>query len=1426
MRKLIVYFMVILLTVSLGIATFYLVENKEIISISSASVYKNVGDYYTIDITRVNKNTKTTIEVSSSDESIASSYYDSSIGVVNGLAKSGGVARINVRTSNSRFRNLWCDIIVGNGTKESPYYISTAEQLAAIGMGDEIIALDENGNEVRTGIYEGAGEYSAYHSNLCYKLVGNINLSEVNNGYWIPLRNFNGRFDGNGFTISNIYIDINGYVEEFGDKADSNFILSRKAGLFESVGAEAVVYNFKMENYMVLGSYDIFGSVSAMNYGTIERIEVKNLNASVKTATYGGIVGINSTTESRQTITDEEGNTTQNWVISTARIDRCSVNQVVGMEDTTVTGLNGTIGGLVGVNNGGTIVYAYANGDIYLADDTIIPVIYGGVIGNNRPVAGLHTEGLNSNANGFEGAKIKDCYSNMRVVLMSELSGVSYVGGVVGVHEDFKNGYVDNDVTQFKVNNYLLGLYYNKDNLNYVQEDISKDFAGIGDFRLDGLKVAFEDKENIVYGLTYDEMKVADNFVSYITKELDIDDEGICHGTVDKEVLWLFGSVWAIDEMTNDGMPYLTYQLSYIDDEFDSEGVPVVPSTMDDFYYVIEVEYPITILSGVDGRVKMTVGDTYQLVYTPVGIDLTWESSDNNVVKVDSNGKLTGVKVGTALITVTTQSGNQATITVEVEPIDYTINTESTIYMYKGTTYDLSNITISPTPSGEDTVTYSLSDANGNPTTLVTLDTTKNILTANSTTTGIAKLTIKVANSVAVVTVAVTEAPSVALTASPNVISGYYVAMTKTGIISITAASTETFKYSFDIVSGGNNIDLSWNSNDSSKLNYSIKGVGETIVRVKISGGVYDGKGQVDILFNILDSLDVTLNLSSTSVTGYYTTMTKTGSIYVSNSANKSVSYIAKSSNTSVVTVSMSGSTLNYTVKGVGPAIVTVSIASDEIYRGTGSVSFNIMEYVQPVESITLSKTSVTLYEGETCTLTATGEYSSLTWDSSNTNVATVSSSGKITAISKGTATITARSAYASATCTVTVQEKSVVYTVSLNTSSVTLYVGNTYSLTATTNCPSLTWSSSKTSVATVSSSGKITAVSAGTATITAKYGTASASCTVTVQEKPVVYTVSLSATSVTIYEGDTYTLTATTNCPSLTWSSSSTSVATVSSSGKITAVSAGTTTITAKYGSVSASCTVTVQEKPIVYTVSLNTSSVTIYEGDTYTLTATTNCPSLTWSSSSTSVATVSSSGKITAVSAGTATITAKYGSVSASCTVTVKEVVPVITYSITLNKANVSLYNSEYITLVASGTYSSVSWSSSNTGVATVSSSGKVTASSSKTGTVTITATAKDANGNAQAYAYCTVTVKAQSSSTVTVSVSASSSHIQVGDTVTLTATTSSGTVTWSVIGNGTIVSKSGNTIVIKATGSGIISVTATISGVSATKSVVVSA
>lgn len=240
---------------------------------------------------------------------------------------------------------------------------------------------------------------------------------------------------------------------------------------------------------------------------------------------------------------------------------------------------------------------------------------------------------------------------------------------------------------------------------------------------------------------------------------------------------------------------------------------------------------------------------------------------------------------------------------------------------------------------------------------------------------------------------------------------------------------------------------------------------------------------------------------------------------------------------------------------------------------------------------------------------------------------------------------------------------------------------------------------------------------------------------------------IKLNKTKATLVAGNTLQLKLSKKTGKVTWSSSKKSVATVSKQGKVTAKKKGTATITAKMSGKKYNCKITVKKKVALKSISLNTTSLTLNEDDTYKLNVqyipknTTDNKEVTWKSSNDFVADVEEDGTIYAYSAGTTTITAKVGSKKATCKITVKES-SIYVSSIVLNKSNIELTSGETSTLTAivypnNATFKNVKWTTSNSSVATVY-NGVVSAVAP--GTAMITATATDGSGLS---ASCLVTV-----------------------------------------------------------------------------------
>jgi len=249
-----------------------------------------------------------------------------------------------------------------------------------------------------------------------------------------------------------------------------------------------------------------------------------------------------------------------------------------------------------------------------------------------------------------------------------------------------------------------------------------------------------------------------------------------------------------------------------------------------------------------------------------------------------------------------------------------------------------------------------------------------------------------------------------------------------------------------------------------------------------------------------------------------------------------------------------------------------------------------------------------------------------------------------------------------------------------------------------------VTWASSDTTKVTVSSAGLVTSVAEGTATITAASGSLSATASVAVAQ--VAVTLSLSDSTLTFASlADTTQLTATVtdandqvvSGATVTWASSDTTKVTVSSAGLVTSVAEGTATITATSGSASTTASVTVAQ--VATSVELSDSTLTFDAwAETAQLTATVKDAGggvisgaiVTWTTSSSSVVTVSSSGLVTSVAHGTDTVTATSGSASATASVTgVDTRLPEVSWTRTSDDYNDELYGDVVVTVTATDNY-----------------------------------------------------------------------------------------------------------------------------------------
>ena len=448
------------------------------------------------------------------------------------------------------------------------------------------------------------------------------------------------------------------------------------------------------------------------------------------------------------------------------------------------------------------------------------------------------------------------------------------------------------------------------------------------------------------------------------------------------------------------------------------------------------------------------------------------------------------------------------------------------------------------------------------------------------------------------------------------------------------------------------------------------------------------------------------------------------------------------------------------------PTVTTTTyynVTSTCSYSGLSSLSSNDTVKITPIPATPATINGLaSVCVGSSITLTDTSAGG--TWTSGAPTIATINTSGVVTGLTAGAATITytvsnsCGTAYITKPITVNPLPSAGVVT---GAPSVCVTTTTLFSDTTTSG----TWSSSDPSVATINASGLITGLTLGTATIsygvTNVCGTAYATSLITVSNSPSAGIISGMAS---VCPGNTTTLTDGT--PGGTWSSSDNSIATVSASGIVTGVNSGSATIsytlTTTCGTATSTAGITVNSLPA--TPPAITGATSVCQGSTTTLANATTGG--TWSSSNTSVATITTTGIVTGVSSGsviiTYTVTNSCGAtyITAPLTINSLPVVAAITGSTTLcTTTSVTLSNT-----TTGGT-----WSSSLPSVATVNALGVVTGLASGTSTISYTVT----NACGSTTVTTSVTVNAPPALTPITG----TTTIAIGTTTTLSNTTTGG-------------------------------------------------
>ena len=713
---------------------------------------------------------------------------------------------------------------------------------------------------------------------------------------------------------------------------------------------------------------------------------------------------------------------------------------------------------------------------------------------------------------------------------------------------------------------------------------------------------------------------------------------------------------------------------------------------------------------------NMNVGDQLQLSTSAIASEVTWSTSDNTVLQVDSStGLVKAVGAGTATIYAT-----------RVQDELYTVYGLPYQLVYKITVIDGFGLsTVSTTVNIGSTIDITALVTNGR------------IFTVKGVAAGIVHLkvsqningVIKSETCVIYVTTPVGE-----VTINPS-------------SLTIDRGSTGTVQLLFN-PSGPTNSNVLWSSSDTSvatvegdSFTATIKGVsgGTTTITVITEDGLKVATCDVYVREPVTGVVLNATTVESAMAIGQYqlvATVLPSG-----NGVNRNVTW--SSSNESVCKVDENG-----LVTYVAPGYCTVVCKTED---GAFLATCNFIISI-PVETIKLDYTDEIMSKGDRLRITAevlplTATNRTVIWESTNTNVCIVDSNGLVEAVGTGSATILCKSLDGGVTAMCNIYVKQPVTSIVLNTTDITVRKGQVFWLNATclpenADNKIVSWESRDKEVCTVESDGKVTATGAGTTSIicTNVDTGLTAYCVVTVTQP--VTGIKLNSDYQELWVGAKYAI-----IPSIepidaenknvTYFSSDTSVATVDEYGVVTALKGGSCVIevTTEECHLTAACTIVVKE--YVSSITLSETDKFMNVGATGKLIATVGTETATnrnviWSSSDNSICYVDSEGNLSAESVGNAVIsaTAADGSgVTATCIV--KVVNPVTGIEIVPSTVRLLVGDSKKVTANVypeNATIKDVTWTSSNESIATVDEDGEIFALS--TGKVKITATSQDGN------------------------------------------------------------------------------------------------
>ena len=620
----------------------------------------------------------------------------------------------------------------------------------------------------------------------------------------------------------------------------------------------------------------------------------------------------------------------------------------------------------------------------------------------------------------------------------------------------------------------------------------------------------------------------------------------------------------------------------------------------------------------------------------PSNEKLTWSSSDNRIITVDQNGKVSIVKPGTAHINVMTSNGllESCKFTI-LQGMESIVLDETELVMYVGQTYRM---------------TYSVFPATTSDTTLKWTPTNSKVVTVDNTGFFTAKNT-----GTCVVTVQAMDGSGVFTTCTVTVLRNASGVTLDVKDLKLNVGETYQLEAQLNPA----------DSTDTIRYESSNKKIAEVS-----AGGKITAKGKGCVIFARTDGgssayCNVTVSQQVTGLTvspdsasievGEVLELTAT--ITPGNASDKEVTWT--SDDPSICTVNEDGE-----IKGIKGGATLIKCVSED----GDLMAYSMITVIEKVTTITLPETAE-VGVGKKLKLTAivsgdTASNKKLKWKSSKKSVCTVSKSGTITGKKAGKARIWAKATDGSgvkASCVVRVIKAT--EDIELSASYVSLVQGGKKKIKVTTTPAKTTyspvWTTDNDKVAIVSKKGTITALKAGDCVVKFTAGDNSevyAVVYVHVTAPVSISSINLSEDTLVMLTGETtdvqYSVTPANYTESFSWASDNPSVASVNSKGKVTAKSVGTAKITALSASGKKSTAT-------VYVVGLSKTKLTLHQYESTLINlqldgVESDKVKVSWDTANQSIAEVKN-GKVTGKACGKTVVYAKVNGRSLACTVTV---------------------------------------------------------------------------------------------------------------------------------------------------------------------------